>query len=62
MHWRRVCQAFVSVAVLLVAIIASLDGEPSPAQHTVAHGPAQQAQVACKASCPGAWSHPGSPI
>ena len=62
MHWRRVCQALVSVAVLLVAIIASLDGEPPPAQHTMAHGPAQQAQAACNASFPCAWSHPGSLI
>ncbi len=62
MHWRRVCQALVSVAVLLVAIIASLDGEPAPAQHTLADGPAQQAQVACKALCPGARSDAGSHV
>ena len=62
MHWRRVCQALVSVAVLLVAIIASLDGEPAPAPHTMAHVPAQQAQGACIASCPGAGSEPGSHI
>ena len=52
MHWRRVCQALVSVAVLLVAIIASFDGEPAPAQHTMAHGPAQQAQVGLQSSMP----------